>query len=385
MQQKKEHNTYYEVIDDNSPFDETLHSFVLRNLLLDNPNAKPVGVISKTGGWSQRPFVHKNSEHLFLKYKDHDLLEVIDVNKIITGFGNQLLDPPEEYALQIESTFFPNKESTGSKITQSNIFFCIDCIHESIRDLGFGYFKSHWRLSNYCIVHKSALQELPRQGFRKTFKSLTKILQGRVPKGAVTKVSFPLKERPEEIEFQDRFVFPVKLMHCLKISLATWILKSLSLFNDLLFKKMNREDIINECLEISKGNKVGHHVINKFSSIFLLILHFNPELLTSFLEKNSSLALIQLGPRKQKILKEVASVHIDKKCNSCKEKKCYFQQKRSYDFLDPQTIKKDFIVKNSYTVQRLIMQNLVYNKSADLNFISDSLWSPIKVDYPKVT
>lgn len=46
----------------------------------------------------------------------------------------------------------------------SPVTFCIDCIRESIREFGFGYFKAIWWHSHWCRIHQKRLTVLCSQG-----------------------------------------------------------------------------------------------------------------------------------------------------------------------------------------------------------------------------
>ncbi|MBF4269471.1 hypothetical protein EAY71_21625, partial [Vibrio anguillarum] len=70
------------------PYDESIHSTLLRTLLAYDPNIKPIGVIGNSGMWMDAPFVQNGYEHLFYRYPDHVLLETIDMSLSVDGKDN---------------------------------------------------------------------------------------------------------------------------------------------------------------------------------------------------------------------------------------------------------------------------------------------------------
>lgn len=120
-----------------APFDESIHSFLLRTQLCYDQNVKPIGVITSTGKWAIVPYANKELNHLFHRFADHQLLEAIDVSLSINGQGNTLFASPSFYVDRIEKTFFHNcKTSAGVGFT-GNIRYCSDCIKEGIEKLGY--------------------------------------------------------------------------------------------------------------------------------------------------------------------------------------------------------------------------------------------------------
>ena len=62
----------------------------------------------------------------------------------------------------------------------SPITFCPDCIQESIRDCGFGYFKAVWWRSLWCRKHQQRLMVICSKG-KDLSKDISIVLSGRTP------------------------------------------------------------------------------------------------------------------------------------------------------------------------------------------------------------
>lgn len=44
-----------------APYDESLHSFLLRTMFTYDPTIKPIGVISDSGYWLEKAFIHSRN------------------------------------------------------------------------------------------------------------------------------------------------------------------------------------------------------------------------------------------------------------------------------------------------------------------------------------
>ena len=161
-----------------APLDETLSSTLLRVLLAYEPNIKPIGVIGKSGNWVDAPFINKGYEHLFYRYSDNELLEIIDSDLLISGKGNGLFDDPTLYTHRIASTFFSGRKTRGRVSSSNKIRYCLPCIEDGIRNNGYGYFRGFWKLSYKCLIHDKPLKELPELGFTKALIAIKKLLKG---------------------------------------------------------------------------------------------------------------------------------------------------------------------------------------------------------------
>ncbi|MGO1298854.1 MAG: hypothetical protein ACTMIA_16390, partial [Vibrio sp.] len=136
-----------------APHDESLHSTLLRALWAYDPNAKPIGIIGNSGGWVNNPFIQKDYEHIFYRYPDHVLLEIIDMELSVNGKGNLLFDNPTNYTSQIKPTFFSGRRARMRATSNLDIRYCQYCIEEGIKKVGYGYFRYFWSASDKCLIH----------------------------------------------------------------------------------------------------------------------------------------------------------------------------------------------------------------------------------------
>ncbi|CZF87038.1 hypothetical protein [Grimontia marina] len=278
--------------------DESIHSFLLRTQLSHDSNAKPRGVITPQGKWANFPFVNKELSHLFRRFADHQLLEAIDVSKSIDGRYNTLFDSPDFYVDRIKSTFFHDRKSLGLENNTANIRYCLDCVSEGIEQIGYGYFRHFWSVSNICLIHGRPLKQLPNLGFNKALKAVKAILRGKNVKSAITLPDSygPTERHRGAVWYQTgKYFFPIKAASCLKYSFASWIERNLTQFRN--------EDLISSARHAS-----FHYLLNTdqvkeldvreaLACIHLLCTSLEPDLLREFYNSNVDYIGLELGPK----------------------------------------------------------------------------------------
>jgi hypothetical protein len=70
------------------------------------------------------------------------------------------------------------RDYTTYGYSTSPVTFCLDCIKESIREYGFGYFKAVWWRSHWCRIHQKHLSVLCSEG-KHFSQDIRKILSGQ--------------------------------------------------------------------------------------------------------------------------------------------------------------------------------------------------------------
>lgn len=363
------------------PNDESIHSTLLRTLLAYDPNVKPIGVINDLGRWIVSPFVHKGYEHLFSRYPDHVLLETIDMNLSVDGYGNSLFDNPAEYTYRIESTFFGGRRSRSRVNALKQVRYCVSCIQESLDSVGYGYFRHFWDYSNECLIHGQLLKTLPDLGFSKTLKVLKKLLEGKDCKQAVTLEPMISEEHRNSFKHPkgqaERYLFPIKFAPgCLMLLFAKWVHSNSSKFEDAALRHFAKD---------VSGQYLGYyHSVDEcdyrrdFASIFMFYAEYEPELLNSFMANNVSLVGLELGPRKQGVIREIFAKHAASECSTCNQKSCIMKTHQYTFSVDATELNFDYLLENSYTLARVSMQE------RPIRVTRDSIWGAIDV-FPEVT
>lgn len=362
------------------PNDESIHSTLLRTLLAYDPNIKPIGVIGDSGFWMDAPFIQKGYEHLFYRYPDHVLLETIDMNLSVDGKDNCLFDNPAYYTYRIESTFFSGRRSRERAKSSKRVRYCLSCIKEGIDSVGYGYFRHFWDRSNVCLIHGQPLKELPELGFSKTLKAVKRLFSGKDCKQAIvldTKIrkinNYHLEPSWNEI---GQYLFPIKFSPgCLMPAFAKWVHNNYSNFENTTLRDFAQK---------VTGQYHGYYYLYEFdyrrdfAGIFMMCAEYEPELLNSFMVNEVSLIGLELGPRKQGVLREIFAKHSVIDCSSCTEKSCIMKTHKGIFSVDATELNLKKLFENSYTLARISMQGRPIRTSRD------SIWGAIDLS-PVVT
>lgn len=364
------------------PHDESLHSTLLRELWAHDPNAKPIGIIGNSGGWVNSPFIQKDYEHIFHRYPDHVLLEIIDVELSVNGKGNLLFDNPTNYTSQIKPTFFSGRKARMRAISTLDIRYCQLCIEEGIKAVGYGYFRHFWSASDKCLIHNQPLEVLPELGFNKSLKIVKKLFRGKgfkqplKAKGAqfTSKRSSSLRihDIHDSWDSRDQFFFPIKFASaCLMKDFAEWIWESSHEFKNpelKIFAERVSGQYLRKYWELYEFD-----YRRDFSGVYLLCSSFEAEKLNEFFAEKVTLIWLDLGPRKQGRLKEIFAKKKGEDCETCKQKSCHLKGTKELRLVDPQKISFQYLCENSYTLSRILMQK------RPIAVLGDSVWGALNL------
>ncbi|MGI9887576.1 hypothetical protein [Vibrio chagasii] len=361
------------------PHDESIHSTLLRTLFAYDPNIKPIGVIGNSGFWVDDPFVPKEYQHLFYRYPDHVLLEMIDMGLSVSGKDNSLFDNPAYYTYRISSTFFSGRRTRERAKSTKKIRYCLSCIAESIDSVGYGYFRHFWERSNICLIHGQPLKEIPELGFSKTLKAVKRLLNAKECKQAIT-----LDPKPRNISNSrfkrtwnetGKYLFPIKFAPgCLMPVFAKWALRNCSRFENVELRNFSHQ-VTGQYLNFFHLYEFDYR--RDFAGILMLCAEYEPELLHSFMINEVSLIGLELGPRKQGILREIFAKHSGSDCNTCSEKSCIMKTHQGIFSVDVTKLNFKNLFESSYTMARISMQGRPIRTS------ESSVWGAIDVS-PKV-
>ncbi|MFD1007488.1 hypothetical protein [Oceanisphaera ostreae] len=361
-------------VEDNAPYDESLHGFLLRNQLLYSPSSKPFGVISLKGGWVDSPFVNKEAEHIFRTLPDHELLEIIDIKEVVNNVGNQLFDCATSYTNKISNVFFSNRNSTGTYKTSGPIVFCELCIKESIKRFGYGYFKNIWSFYSYCIIHNEPLKELPLKGFYSSLSWVADVMGGNTPEA-----SFQVQDtkKPSFLSWDDPFAayfFPIKASQCVFNFFAKWVSTNESSFNNDLYRVISRKEMLKYCRFVSVKKDFSSKSKYYLTKVYMLLKHFNQNLLDKFFEQHVEVVKVQIGPRKQGVLRELITKRKEESCSICKFKSCSLRGRKDLEVIENYDRNIKYLVSNSYSLLRIVLQQ------DPLSPFGSDLWSPMELE-----
>lgn len=348
-----------EVLRAQAPYDESLHSFLLRTQFTYEPTAKPIGVLDKSGLLYLNPFAHKDVEYLFHKYSDQQLLEAADIGQTIDGEDNGLFDSPSYYARKIQWTFFSGRQVQRSDKVKGRVRYCISCINEGIESFGYGYFRHFWDVSNHCLIHNKPLKVLPELSFIKTVKVVKGLLRGQDFEAAI---SFPKTSRKEVVKNNKpvpwyesgKYVFPIKAASCLMEPFALWLWDNYHQIKDERIHKFSYKVSTDYLLRTDEVREV--HSKKELAAVHLLCSSLAPEVLAQFYSEHVDFFGLELGPRKQGKIREIYSKSKNANCDSCRNGFCGYKDEGSTTFDCPSDFDFDYLMSKSYTMARIAMQ-----------------------------
>lgn len=155
--------------------EESIYSLIYRahqvNGISDLSN-----IIESDGRFATLPRFYDDTLHLYKSSSDRVFLDLLlDIGA--TSYARRILGYPFIYHDQLNYLFGfapKKKQRTSSR----RIYYCIDCIQYQIKNVGFGYLKSDWILSEYCKTHDNYLWNLKTSSRVKTIRALKNILRG---------------------------------------------------------------------------------------------------------------------------------------------------------------------------------------------------------------
>ena len=184
---------------------ESVHSFIYRTLfLLGYTNFKSV---ITSGGWRRnstvpieaaQEFVNYDADQLFNLYEDNIAIEVgyslfSDPFLFVKRTKPQASNHSGLGVASFSEVFFPTKDRSGYGNCLP-VRFCIDCIQEQVKYLGFSYFKAEWNYQGICGLHNKPLFEIDGGLCANSIKKQLEIVRrGELPQHS-TKVCKNFKE-----------------------------------------------------------------------------------------------------------------------------------------------------------------------------------------------
>lgn len=162
--------------------DETLHSFIFRVCMI-NGVEQFANLTDNKGNWRFNLKLSTQIRNFFMSYSDRDIL-TLGRNSGLIKENTHIFGNPLEYMSVIKNLY----SIKGSyNISGSHpVGFCIDCIRDSLKVNGYGYFRASWMLKwlNICDIHKKSLTFCPALPVRRSHELIKQILRGEYPMGS---------------------------------------------------------------------------------------------------------------------------------------------------------------------------------------------------------
>ncbi len=352
----------------NTPLDESLHSFLVRNQLIHMHKFDPKGVIAKNGRWRVSPFAHHEATHVFEKYDDLFLLETIDVDIQLSSRDHRFFDAPDSYCLSIQRTFFEGRHSCPPSGEMMSIAYCPRCMKEMIKEIGFGYFRKSWRSGHICRIHGTALHTINSESYETSIKAVRKLLAGKkVPSKVLAHVP-ELNRKPEASSQRLRLFYPIRTVECsarvigLRLAKCRDELMSMGFQIEEHWIRRWLRGLVDSQIDSKEHKQARAHLGHLMS----VLQNFKP--LADFINKEFSYARLWVGPRKQ--LSEILLLPKERQCSTCENKQC---GERIADSQEVDNIDLQYLTVNSTSLRRLGFQQM------HLPSTGPHLWSPIRI------
>jgi len=155
--------------------DEALQSWIYRNLY-SYGHADFSSVIGKNGLWHKKPFFPKEINVSHRRIPDKELIEFLRLSGVCQS-ETDTFNNPVKYIDEVNIIFPADSRPQGGN-GKISIGYCSSCIKESIKNLGFGYFKADWLYGKRCEIHNSALEVIISNSRAKTINQLRFVLEG---------------------------------------------------------------------------------------------------------------------------------------------------------------------------------------------------------------
>lgn len=133
-----------------------------------------------------------------MSYSDRDIL-TLGQNSGLIRKNTNIFGNPLQYMSVIKKIY--SIKGDYNNISDSlPVNFCIDCIRDSLRVNGYGFFKAAWmrKWTNFCDIHKKPLTFCAARPARYSHEVIKLILRGEYPTGSFSELyrHVPLKETP---------------------------------------------------------------------------------------------------------------------------------------------------------------------------------------------
>jgi len=355
-----------------TPLDESLHGFLVRQQLLHMHKFDPKGVIGADGNWRKAPFAHREVLHLFEKFDDLFLLEAIDVNIQLGEQNYQFFDGPDAYLSQISAIFFDGARRESVSGSSRAIKYCHKCIEDMLRENGFGYFRHYWNSKRWCYTHNESFRVIKSGDYKTSVALVRDILSGKkVPSWKLCK-SKPASHKRNDNQFKRdnslKFFYPIRAVKCSARIIAKCLIENKSDLNEYgLPVELDWLNLWTRNLIFSPTNSMDfYRAKNDLELLMVLLQQFTP--LVNFIERNFDYYKLGVGPRKQ--LSEVILAPKKRACHECETQCCRVKIEKAM-LIDRPNL--NYLVEHSTSLRRLAFQQL------HLPVTGTHAWSPIKI------
>lgn len=283
--------------------DESVQSWVFRLALLSG-EYKYNSLIGIDGKWYSTPSLVKGCAFNLHLIPDLDLLRFLRRSGIANKKAS-MFDNPVDYIDQM-SIINPSNNSSSNAKGEITIRFCKECIAESIKKNGYGYFKAEWLSKIYCSNHGINLIELISKNRKSVVKELLQAFAGTPVIQSQTSVALD-KDSHQYREAKTDFSYHI--MPCLLNEFYMWASRK---SDDALLKY--------EHLDFFYVNGVRKKISDEYLHYkFIYFLEYYPKQLKEFLDRTVELKEYKFGFRQKLSLSETLAKSRSKNCSKCSD------------------------------------------------------------------
>jgi hypothetical protein len=283
--------------------DESVQSWIFRLVLLSG-EYKYDSLIGINGKWYSAPSLVRGCAFNLHLIPDLELLCFLRKSGIANKKAS-MFDNPVDYIGQMSIVNPSNYYSSNAK-GQITIRFCKECIAESIRENGYGYFKAEWLSKIYCSNHDINLIELISKNRKSAVTELLQAFAG-VPviqsqtSLALDKNSHQYRKAKTDCSYH--------IMPCLLNEFYMWASRK---SDDVLLKY--------EYLDFFYKNGVRKNISDQYLHYkFIYFLDNYPKQLNEFLDRTVELKEHKFGFRQKLSLSETLAKSRSKNCSKCSD------------------------------------------------------------------
>ena len=160
--------------------DESIHSLIYRTHML-NGISNFTNLVGSTGCWTSFPKILQGTL-CYYKPIDEPLILSLMQQVGLAMKPQSMFDNPMGYIDEFFDFFrlatYPKSRSFRNK----KIKYCLNCIQDSIKQIGFGYFNVNWYYGDFCSKHNRPLLYIKATNQKSAINLLHLVYLGRNPK-----------------------------------------------------------------------------------------------------------------------------------------------------------------------------------------------------------
>jgi len=159
--------------------DESIHSLIFRTHKI-NGISDFSNIINAKGIWNYLPRIIKDTLNFYEPIDEAVILNLLREIKLAAP-TTRMFNNPTNYRVDLQYFFNTGGVRTSRTNHYEGVNYCLPCMQEQIKTLGFAYFKNIWCRIEFCHSHNIPLTYIPKKSRSNTLPNLDIILRGLHP------------------------------------------------------------------------------------------------------------------------------------------------------------------------------------------------------------